>query len=48
MLKVNGEDVDINDVIELSNRSEKLFSDRVPTNMREDLSPRPPAERRRR
>lgn len=44
-LKVNGEEMDIRDVIEMSNRSERIFSDRPPAALREDITPRGPATR---
>ena len=47
-LTVNGEDIDVRDVIELSNRSERLFGDQLPAAMRDELRPGAPVERRRR
>jgi flagellar basal-body rod modification protein FlgD len=46
LLKVNGEDVDIKDVVEMSNHSEKLFSDQAPRPLRKELEPRPPTSER--
>jgi flagellar basal-body rod modification protein FlgD len=46
-LTINGEDVDIRDVIEMSNRSERLFSDQVPSALRSELRAAAPATRRR-
>jgi flagellar basal-body rod modification protein FlgD len=46
-LTVNGEDVDVHDVIEMSNRSERLFGEQEPSALREDLRAKPPATRRR-
>ncbi len=47
LLKINGEEVDIRDVIEMSNRSERLFGDRLPAGLREDIRTRPPVQRHR-
>ncbi len=44
-LRVNGEDIDVRDVIEMSNRSQRLFGDRLPSNLRQELRARPPAMR---
>ncbi len=44
-LKVNGEEMDIRDVIELSNRSERIFGDRLPAALREEITPSGPAAR---
>lgn len=44
-LKVNGEEMDIRDVIELSNRSERIFGNRLPAALREEITPRGPATR---
>lgn len=46
-LTVNGEDIDVRDVIEMSNRSERLFSDQLPAAMRNELRPGAPVTRRR-
>ena len=44
LLKVNGEEVDLKDVVEMSNASQRLFGDRKPQPLRDALTPRPPAE----
>lgn len=44
-LRVNGEDIDVRDIIEMSNRSQRLFGDRLPSNLRQELRARPPAMR---
>ena len=36
-LKINGEDVDIADIVEMSNRSERLFSNQVPAQLMRDM-----------
>lgn len=46
-LRVNGEDIDIRDVVEMSNRSERLFSDQLPSALRNELRPGDPVTRRR-
>ncbi len=46
-LTVNGEDIDVRDVIEMSNRSQRLFSDQLPSALRQELRPGAPATRRR-
>lgn len=47
MLKVNGENVDIKDVVEMSNRSQHVYGARAPKPLRQELQPRPPALKRR-
>ncbi|MDH4247668.1 MAG: flagellar hook assembly protein FlgD [Deltaproteobacteria bacterium] len=44
LLKVNGEDVDLRDVVELKNDSQRLFGDRKPQPLRQILTPRPPTQ----
>jgi len=46
-LTVNGENIDVQDVIEMSNRSERLFADQLPASMRNELRPGAPVTRRR-
>ena len=46
-LTVNGEDIDVRDIIEMSNRSEKLFSNQLPGTLREQMRPGDPITRRR-
>jgi len=41
-LTVNGSDVDIRDVIEMTNRSQQLFGNQMPSGLREELRTRPP------
>ncbi len=45
-LTVNGEEVDIRDVVEMSNRSERIFSERTPAGLRQEIAPRPLAIKR--
>ncbi|MEE8434924.1 MAG: flagellar hook assembly protein FlgD [bacterium] len=47
-LNIGGEDIDLRDVIEMSNRSERIFGDRLPANLRQDIRSRPPVTNRRR
>ena len=44
LLKVNGEEVDLRDVVEMSNNSQRIFGDRKPQPLRQILNARPPAE----
>ena len=46
-LTINGEDIDVRDVIEMSNRSQRLFSDQLPAALRTELRPGEPVTRRR-
>lgn len=46
-LKINGEDVDVRDVIEMSNHSQRLFGDQLPSALREEMRPGAPVTRRR-
>jgi len=46
-LTINGEDIDVRDVIEMSNRSQRLFSDQLPSALREELRGGAPATKRR-
>ena len=46
-LTVNGEQIDVRDVIEMSNRSERMFGDQLPTALRRELRPGQPLTRRR-
>jgi flagellar basal-body rod modification protein FlgD len=41
-LKVNGEDIDAREIIELSNQSHRLFSAMQPVPLKENLQPAPP------
>ncbi len=45
MLTVNGEDIDVRDIIEMSNRSQRIFGDRLPAGLQDELRPRAPATR---
>lgn len=45
-LTVNGAEVDIRDVVEMSNRSQRLFSGQVPAGLRQEIAPQPLATRR--
>ena len=45
-LKINGEDVDIADIVEMSNHSQRFFGDRPPAALHTELQARPPAKRR--
>lgn len=47
-LRIGGEDIELKDVIEMSNRSERIFGDRLPANLRQDIRSRPPMMERRR
>jgi flagellar basal-body rod modification protein FlgD len=47
LLTVNGEDVDAREILELSNRSQRLFGDQLPPALRSELRPGDPATRRR-
>jgi flagellar basal-body rod modification protein FlgD len=47
-LKVNGTEVDAREVIELSNRSQRLFGTMQPQPLRENLQPAPVSQERRR
>ena len=40
-LSIGGEDIDLRDVIEMSNRSERIFGNRLPANLRQDIRSRP-------
>jgi len=46
-LTVNGEQIDVRDVIEMSNRSQHLFADQLPSALRSELRPAAPATERR-
>lgn len=46
-LKINGEDVDIADIVEMSNHSQRFFGDRPPAALHTELQARPPLTRRR-
>lgn len=41
-LKIGDEDITLSDVIEMSNRSERIFGDRLPATLRQDIRTRPP------
>ena len=48
LVQVNGQDVDIRDVVELSNQSQRLFGERKPLPLQQSFMPKPPlAEPRR-
>lgn len=47
-LNIGGEEIDLKDVIEMSNRSTRIFKDRLPANLRQDIRSRPPLTERRR
>ncbi len=42
LLQVNGEEVDIREVVQMSQRSRQLFGERAPLPLRQELRPRPP------
>ncbi len=42
LLKINGEEVDPREVVEITNRSQRLFDERQPLPLRQNLSPQPP------
>jgi flagellar basal-body rod modification protein FlgD len=46
-LTINGEDVDVRDVIEMSNRSQRLYGDQLPAGLRHELRTAAPVTRRR-
>ena len=46
-LTINGEDVDVRDVIEMSNRSQHLYGDQLPAGLRHELRTAAPVTRRR-
>jgi flagellar basal-body rod modification protein FlgD len=46
-LTINGEDIDVRDVIEMSNRSQRLFGDQLPAALRTELRTGAPVTRRR-
>jgi hypothetical protein len=48
MLKVNGQEVDIREIIEMSNQSQRLFGNMQPYSLREAMQPLPPQMERRR
>jgi hypothetical protein len=41
-LKVNGDEIDAREIVELSNQSHRLFSNMQPLPLKEDLQPAPP------
>ena len=43
IVKMNGERIRLSDILELSNASQKLFEDRQPQALQEELKPKPPA-----
>ena len=47
-LNIGGEDIDLRDVIEMSNRSERIFGNMLPATLRQDIRSRPPVTERRR
>ena len=47
-LTIGGEDIELKDVIEMSNRSERIFGNLLPANLRQDIRSRPPVTDRRR
>jgi len=47
-LKVNGEDVDTRSLVEISNQSQRMYSQRQPMPLRESLQPLPPQLERKR
>ena len=42
-VKMNGERIRLSDILELSNASQKLFAERQPRALQEELKPKPPA-----
>ena len=46
-LRIGGEDIDLKDVMEMSNRSRHIFGDRLPATLRQDIRTRPPRTERR-
>lgn len=47
-LNIGGEEIDLKDVIEMSNRSERIFGNMLPATLRQDIRSRPPMTERRR
>jgi flagellar basal-body rod modification protein FlgD len=47
-LRVNGQEIDAREIVELSNRSHRLFSNMQPLPLKQDLQPAPFMEQRRR